>query len=662
MAAAAHPAGGLLLGDEAASITGEGFGREGDKVLAVETAGGKKARVVVTLTPNQADFVVRPDSPMAVAMRFAGAAPGFGLADHAVVGRSSFDTDVTGYVNDKYLSGQGLTRLVSNFVIYPRQKFAFLVWEPGMKMVRSTAEETLQGSRMVEGEVRFTVFLGTPVEIYREFLRSRNVYGYPVLRPKYEFFGVGWEAFGALAWDTNEKTVRENIDRYLAEGYPLQWMVVGSGFWPKEGDRFHETTSFGMYDKTLYPDPKGLIAYFHSRGLKYFQGLRNTFITDGPYSEEGLRNRYFIEEDGRAKVFNVGWPKSPIYYLDALKPQAVEWFTELVKKWDAFGVDGYKEDVYGYGKYTLRDDKLDNFDRALMESGHYIMGRNAYLTSSADLNRINDFNFDQNQDRGPVNALACAYAGFPLVYPDIVGGTFGEKHFDLQVTPKMKMFMMRNAQWAAVHSSMSMGQGPWTFGDEKVSRVMLSAAKLHDRLQPYIYSQALRFYAEGYPWTMAPLPVAFPDDPEVYGRENDRVRGYEWMIGDALLAAPLYGNDYETANTREIYLPLGTWIDYDTGARYEGPRVLKNFAMPVEKTPLFVGGSGIVIEKRGAETVARIFPVTGQRRGDAFLFANGESSRIRVFTASASSVNGKTVRRGAPLEFAIHAGENYDVR
>jgi hypothetical protein len=117
-----------------------------------------------------------------------------------------------------------------------------------------------------------------------------------------------------------------------------------------------------------------------------------------------------------------------------------------------------------------------------------------------------------------------------------VGGTFGEKHFDLKVTAKMQTYMMRNAQWAAVHSSMSMGQGPWTFESSKVSQVMLSAAKLHDRLQPYIYSQALRFYLEGYPWTMTPLPIAFPEDPEVYGRENDRIRGYEWMIGDALLA------------------------------------------------------------------------------------------------------------------------------
>ena len=61
----------------------------------------------------------------------------------------------------------------------------------------------------------------------------------------------------------------------------------------------------------------------------------------------------------------------------------------------------------------------------------------------------NDFNYNQNQDRGPVNALAFAYSAFPFVYPDIVGGTFGEQRFSAERTLRMETYMMRNAQWAA---------------------------------------------------------------------------------------------------------------------------------------------------------------------------------------------------------------------
>jgi hypothetical protein len=185
-APAAHPESALLLGDpehpEPASIERESFDSHGRRAFEVRTPSGKRARVVVSVTANQVDFVVSPCEPQAVLMRFAGVSPGFGLADHAAAGRPTFDTDVTGYKNDRFLSGQGLTRMVSNFIIYPQQHFAFVVWDPGVKIIRNTAGESLQGSRHVEREVRFTVFTGTPAEIYRQFLESRNAYGYPGLQ------------------------------------------------------------------------------------------------------------------------------------------------------------------------------------------------------------------------------------------------------------------------------------------------------------------------------------------------------------------------------------------------------------------------------------------------------------------------------------------------
>ncbi len=133
-ALSAYPGGDLLLGDadhpEAAGIVSESSGINGHPVFTVRTASGKTARVTIKATTHQIDFLVEPTEPEAVLMRFAPLSPGFGLGDHAVVGRPSFNTDITGYSNDHFLSGQGLSRMVSNFVIYPKQKVAFLVWDP----------------------------------------------------------------------------------------------------------------------------------------------------------------------------------------------------------------------------------------------------------------------------------------------------------------------------------------------------------------------------------------------------------------------------------------------------------------------------------------------------------------------------------------------------
>jgi alpha-glucosidase (family GH31 glycosyl hydrolase) len=585
-------------------------------VLEGKSASGGTVRLTVTLTPHQAELVAEPGH-VGDEVRFvtAGAAPGYGLADqavdqkmHSTLANKQFNTDVTGFADDTFLSGEGISRLVSNFVIYPHQQFAELLIDPSMKIVHTSQKQIVQGVVHAGAKVRMFYFFGDPHAIYAAYLKARNDAGYTVMMPKYEAFGVGWEAFGALGWDTNATTVRESVDHYLADGYPLKWAVIGSGFWPAAPE-MHETTSFGYWNHDKYPDPRGLIQHFRDENLIVMLGLRICFITNGPFAEEGVAKGFFLKKDGKAEVFPVaGWPELPHYILDAQNKAAVDWYMSLVKKWQDYGISGWKEDFYGYGGHGLRDDKIDPTNDRLMEQHQLVIERNGYLSSNGDLHRINDFNYNQDQDRGPVNALAFAYSGFPLVYPDIVGGTFGENHFQPTRTPRMETYMMRNAQWAALHSSMGMGEPPWTFKPE-VAKVMLQSAKLHARIAPYLFSNARRFAQDGYPWTMTPLPIAFPADAAVYGRENATDRAYEWMIGDAMLAAPLYGNDYETATTRDIYLPAGEWMDYDTGMLYTGRQTLKGFALSTGKTPLFIGGSGVTLEEIDGSVKACVYPV-----------------------------------------------------
>lgn len=601
-----------------------------------KTAAGDEATLTIRLEPHHAELIVRPTKEGAE-VRFitAGASPAYGLADHAIeqkqfstLANKQYNTDVTGFKDDRFLSGQGITRLVSNFILYPKQGFAELLIDPYRKIVHTSTDEIVQGVEHSHGDVRMHYFFGNPHEIYAAYLAARNAAGYHVMMPKYEAFGVGWEAFGALGWDTNQKTDTESIDHYIKDGFPLRWIVVGSGFWPAQPDSMHETTSFGLWDHDKYPDPRGMFQHFKNEGLTSMLGLRITFITTGPYSAEGMQHGYFLKDtDGKAEAFTGGWPKMPYYLLDAHNPEALNWYMGLVKKWQDYGVSGWKEDFYGYGKYPLRDDKVDPTNDRLMAQNQLIIERNGYLSSNGDLHRINDFNYNQDQDRGPVNSLALAYAGFPLVYPDIVGGTFGESHFNTQRTPQMETYMMRNAMWASMHSSMGMGEPPWSFRPE-VANVMRKAAQLHDRISPYLYQYARRFANDGYPWTMTPLPVAFPKDNAVYGHENATDRRYEWLIGEALLAAPLYGNDYATATARDIYLPAGEWMDFETGKIYQGNQTLNAFPMPVDKAPLFVGGTGVTLEKDHNDIFACIYPVAPA--GDVTLTLPNDTRPIHI--------------------------------
>lgn len=640
-----------------------------DGTFEVTNDKGEKATVTIEAAEHHVRFSVKAGAAGKIVARTGGLSPAYGLADHAAFARTT--TDVTGYADEKFHAQEppGHKRMVSNFVVFPRQGLATVNMETGVKVVRVTADETAQGVVDAKQMPALYYFIGTTEQIYAAFLKARNREGYPVYKPKYDFFSVGWEAFGALGWKTNEKTVTENVERYLELGYPLKWMVVGSGFWPNENSNMCATTSFGLWDKVRYPDPKRFVSHFKSKGLKFFLGLRISFIKDGPYSAEGVAKGYFLKENGQAKAYKIAFPKLPAYLLDGSNPDAVKWYLGLCQKWMDVGVDGFKEDLFGYGVVKMREGNIDAVNRALMDKGVFIMGRNNYLGSACDTHRIEDFNFDQNQDRGPINCLAFSYSGFPYAYPDILGGTFGEgRKMPALNSERMQKYMMRVAQFDSVCPSMAVGMGPWNFGSAEVEKVMLGAAQLHDRLLPYIYSAALDAYETGFPWTMAPLPLVFPDDPKVYDRENTTVRGYEWMFGPSLLACPLYGDDYATAATRDVYLPAGKWMDYDTGKVYQGPTLLKDFALPPSKTPLFVGGKGVVVEN-GLKAV--VYPIaTG-----AYQFTHRDSARTTITTAYTAwdNVTVTDITANQPVKFdrepktgairfAITSGHNYEIK
>lgn len=80
------------------------------------------------------------------------------------------------------------------------------------------------------------------------------------------------------------------------------------------------------------------------------------------------------------------------------------------------------------------------------------------------------------------------------------------------------------------------------------------------RLMPYVYAQAKDCSERGLPMLRA-LFVEFPDDPGAWNVDD------EYLYGSSLLVAPLM---HEGETSRDLYLPPGTWDDYQTGKSYSG--------------------------------------------------------------------------------------------
>ncbi|MEP6732002.1 MAG: TIM-barrel domain-containing protein [bacterium] len=102
---------------------------------------------------------------------------------------------------------------------------------------------------------------------------------------------------------------------------------------------------------------------------------------------------------------------------------------------------------------------------------------------------------------------------------------------------------------------------PWEYDPAMVTDFQ-NALGLKYSLMPYIYSQAHVASSRGWPM-LRTLFFEYPSDPTSWLVED------EYMFGANLLVAPMFE---DAATSRRVYVPPGTWIDYQTGRAYEGGR------------------------------------------------------------------------------------------
>ena len=597
----------------------------------------------ITLTPEQT--AAAKDDLYKIDFRTAALGPAYGLGDHGGYGDN---TDVTGFVDDDFGNRDNWHRFISTFTIFPAHQFAQVLFSEKTKRVAVTREENKLG---VAGEKQAKVyyFLGDPPQIYQAYKRVRAIEGYPDLKPKYRFFQLGYEAFGALGWNTYQSSVEADINRYLQLGYPISWAVVGSGFWKGERRNPNEgaTTSFGIWDDTAsgvrndnlpnprYPNPQAFKEFFRAKDISLLLGLRINFKApeqygghlleehDGSFTQHGLKRGYFVtDKTGKLETYRVNFPQGNVFLLDGKNSDAVNWYVAGVDRW---GVAGFKEDLMLYdGKKLNNDAKLNAVNQALMNKNYYIMARNSAYSVAGDILRLEDTQHGSDQDRPLINGLNYAASGVSAVYLDIVAG----KYLKNPLTEDQKLYFVRNAMVAAVSPVMAMGHGPWHLQNQHYEMAVKKAVDWHTEHAAYLYSEAVKSYETGFPYTMTPLPVAFPDDSSTYRMAGKEYRQYSWMLGESLLATPLYGNDYASVRKRNVYLPKGRWMDYESKAWFEGPVTLENYDFPFDKIPLFVGGKGVLVKQRANHFEARIYPTMNEEFHYVFHFPDGAEKSV----------------------------------
>jgi alpha-glucosidase (family GH31 glycosyl hydrolase) len=178
--------------------------------------------------------------------------------------------------------------------------------------------------------------------------------------------------------------------------------------------------------------------------------------------------------------------------------------------------------------------------------------------------------------------LSLALSGYPLYGSDIGGYRGG---------PPTTEALLRWAAFGALSPIMQLGGGgtgdathnPWDpLYEAHAVDAFRVFAQLHMSLVPTLESALRRSTTTGTP-VLLPLALAFDDDalwsdPFAYTFAHD------------LLVFPVVE---EGATTRPITLPEGTFIDWFTGERFDGPKSV-DVAAPIDTIPLYLRAGAVI--------------------------------------------------------------------
>jgi alpha-D-xyloside xylohydrolase len=318
------------------------------------------------------------------------------------------------------------------------------------------------------------------------------------------------------------------------------------------------------FPKNRFPDPEKMIRDFRDDGFHISLWQLPYMTPKNELYGELIENGYAVKDrKGNIPVEDA--------IIDFSNPGAVKWYQGKIKPLIEMGVGAIKVDfgeaapeagLYASGKtgwyehnlYPLRYNKaVSDIAREVNGEG-LIWARSAWAGSQRyPVHWGGDPATTDTAMSATLRAgLSIGLTGFSFWSHDIGGFvTAAPENLYRRWTP----FGMLTSH---VRSHGDPPTEPWEYGNEFLEGFR-KADNMRYRLMPYIYSQAKHSSEHGLPMLRA-LFVEFPDDPGSWLIDD------QYLFGSDLLVAPLF----ENMDERNVYLPPGTWIDYQSGKEYAG--------------------------------------------------------------------------------------------
>jgi alpha-glucosidase (family GH31 glycosyl hydrolase) len=429
-------------------------------------------------------------------------------------------------------------------------------------------------------------------------------------------------------WNTQAEVIRQ-ADAHRDHGIPVGSIVIEA--WSDEstfttwrdatavivdGAQPKRLADFDFPAEGAWPDPKGMTDELHRRDIRLHLWqiplIKMRPHPQGQLAEDAtaaIRDDVLIREpapDGSLRPYrNRGWWFPLGLMPDLTDDRAARWWTEKRRYLvDEIGIDGFKTDggEHAWGRELVYLDGRRGDEKNNTFPVHYAQAYGDLLRRAGKAPvTFSRAGFAGSQAHGAFwagdeNSTWDAFrwslfAGLNAAASGIVYWGWDLAGFSGDI-PTSELYL-RSAGAAAFvpimqyhsefnhHRTPSRDRTPWNIaertGDERVIPVFRAFTELRERLVPYLAAEAAKAVAARQP-LMRPLFFDAPDDPQVWQHP------LQWMLGDALLVAPVTA---EGATTASVYLPPGDWRDAFTAEPVEGGRVVER-PTPIDEVPVWV--------------------------------------------------------------------------
>ena len=416
----------------------------------------------------------------------------------------------------------------------------------------------------------------------------RQLTGFPTMPPLWSF-GT-W--MSRMTYFSAEE-VNEICDRMRSEDFPCDVIHLDTGWfetdwlceWKFNDERFPNPPQFiqNLKDKG-YRVSLWQLPYISYNAIQYKEADKNEYISKSERLISGSSN--FSVQDFAGTI-------------DLTYDKATEWYKNLLRNLLEMGVvcikTDFGEDIHLDAEYrNMSPEKLHNLYPLLYQKAAYEVTKevtgDGIIWARAGWAGCQRYPLHWGGDSacswdglaGSLKGgLQLGLSGFAFWSHD-VPGFHGVPNFMNSVLPED--IYVRWTQFGVFSSHLryhgSHKREPWHYPN--IAPIIRKWLKLRYQLIPYILEQSEKATKTGFPVLRA-LILHHSNDKTC--RQIDD----QYYFGDNMLVAPVMNSE----NTRDIYLPEGTWVHFFSREVFEGERWLKNVEVPLDEMPVFV--------KQGAE-------------------------------------------------------------